>query len=309
MTEPGEQMDQILHALAADENVRIAAISAYDMVCGAKTLHGLSRVATAALGRQLMMTAMMASQLKNEGDRVSTILRGDGPAGNMVCTGAIGPVVKGYTSEPAVELPPTPEGKLDVGGYVGRTGRLTVVRDLPVGDPYVGVCNLISGEIAVDFAQYFTVSEQQPSLVYLGVRIDAASGEVRAASGVLVQPLPGCPDETIDDLQARAEAITTLTHRLDDGQTLETAAADLFSGLDFHVVKRFSPAYRCDCTRERIERALISVGAEELQDMIERDGGAEVKCHFCNAVYEFTATELSDLLRMAQSEDNGQNAT
>lgn len=302
-------MDQILHALAADENVRIAAISAYDMVCGAKTLHSLSRVATAALGRQLMMTAMMASQLKNEGDRVSTILRGDGPAGNMVCTGAMGPVVKGYTSEPTVELPLTPEGKLDVGGYVGHTGQLTVVRDLPVGDPYVGVCNLISGEIAVDFAQYFTVSEQQPSLVYLGVRIDAASGAVRAASGVLVQPLPGCPDETIDELQARAEAITTLTRRLDDGQTLETAVADLFSGLSFHIVERFCPVYRCDCTRERIERALISVGAEELQDMMERDGGAEVKCHFCNAVYKFTATELSNLLRMAQSEDNGQNAT
>ena len=302
-------MDQVIHALAAGENVRIAAISAYDMVSGARALHELSRVATAALGRQLMMTAMMASQLKNEGDRVSTILRGDGPAGNMVCTGAPGPVVKGYTSDPTVELPLTPEGKLDVGGYVGHTGRLTVVRDLPVGDPYVGVCNIVSGEIAVDFAQYFTVSEQQPSLVYLGVRMDATSGEVRAASGVLVQPLPGCPDETIDALQARADAITTLTRRLDDGAAFESVLAELFDGLDFRIVERFTPVYQCDCTRERIERALISVGAEELQDMIERDGGAQVKCHFCNAVYEFTAAELSDLLRMAKSEDNGQNAT
>lgn len=298
-------MDSIVHALAASESVRIAAIDAYDMVCGARALHDLSRVATAALGRQLMMTAIMASQLKNEGDRVSTILRGDGPAGNMVCTGAPGPIVKGYTTDPTVELPLTEEGKLDVGSYVGRTGRLTVVRDLPVGDPYVGVCNLISGEIAVDFAQYFTVSEQQPSLVYLGVRIDAASGDVRAASGVLVQPLPDCPNETIDILQARASEITTLTRRIDDGETLESALAALFDDLDFHIVERFSPVYRCDCTRERIERALISVGADELTDMIERDGGAEVKCHFCNAAYRFTADELSALLCRAKPEDDG----
>lgn len=303
-------MDSLIHALCASKSVRVATVSARNMVSEAKELHGLSRVATAALGRQLMMTVMMASQLKNDGDRVSTIIRGDGPAGNLVCTGAPGPVVKGYATNPDVELPPTEEGKLDVGGYVGRTGRLTVMRDLPVGDPYVGVSNLVSGEIAVDFAQYFTVSEQQPSLVYLGVRMDGDSGAVRSAAGVLVQPLPGCPDEVIDSLQARADAITTLAMRLDEGEPLEAATATLFEGLSFEVVERFTPVYHCDCTRERIERALISVGAQELQDMIECDGGAEVKCHFCNAAYGFTAAELAELLRQASNtEEYGKDAT
>lgn len=302
-------MDSILHALCASERVRIAAISACDMVTEARTLHGLSRVATAALGRQLMMTAMMASQLKNEGDRVSTIIHGDGPAGNMVCTGAPGGMVKGYVSNPGTELPPTAEGKLDVGGYVGHAGRLTVVRDLPVGDPYVGVCNLISGEIAVDFAQYFTVSEQQPSLVYLGVRMEAESGRVRSAAGVLVQPLPDCPDEVIDALQSRADVITTLARRLDEGEAFEPALAALFDGLELSITDRFTPALRCDCTRARIERALLSVGAEELRDMIERDGGAEVKCHFCNAAYRFSAAELAALLEQAKTEEHGKDAT
>lgn len=302
-------MDSILHALCANGRVRAAAISARDMVTQAQALHGLSRVATAALGRQLMMTAMMASQLKNDGDRVSTIIRGDGPAGSMVCTGAPGPVVKGYVANPETELPPTSEGKLDVGGYVGHTGRLTVVRDLPVGEPYVGVCNLVSGEIAVDFAQYFTVSEQQPSLVYLGVRMDAGTGHVRAAAGVLLQPLPDCPDEVLDALQARADEITTLARRLDSGEELEMAFQALLGGIDVSITERFTPVLRCDCTRERIERALLSVGADELRDMIEQDGGAEVKCHFCHTAYRFSAAELTELLRQAQAEEHGQDAT
>jgi len=300
-------MDSVVHALAAGNDVRIAAINGYDMVKEAKDLHALSRVATAALGRQLMMTAIMASQLKNDGDRVSTILRGNGYAGNMVCTGAPGPVVKGYTANPCVELPPTEDGKLDVGGYVGREGQMTVVRDLPVGDPYVGVCNLISGEIAIDFAQYFTVSEQQPSLVYLGVRLEAETGDVRSAAGVLVQPLPGCPEAIIDTLQERANEISTLAKRIDDGEDFEAALTEIFEGLDFEIVNRFTPILRCDCSRNRIERALISVGEQELRDMIDEDGGAQVTCHFCNTVYEFSAEELEKLLACAVSRENEQN--
>lgn len=299
-------MDQIVHALAADDSVRIAAINGGMLVAEAKQLHGLSRVATAALGRQLMMTALMASQLKNDGDHVSTVIRGDGPAGNMVCTGAPGAVVKGYVSNPEIELPPTVDGKLDVGGFVGHSGRLTVVRDLPVGDPYVGVCNLVSGEIAVDFAQYFTVSEQQPSLVYLGVRMDAENGHVRAAAGILVQPLPACPSEVIDAIQGRADAITKLTSRVDGGESFVEILADLFSDIGFTVTERQAPRLLCDCSRDRIEKALISVDRDELQDMILRDGGAEVKCHFCNAEYRFTEEDLKYLLEQASLEANGQ---
>lgn len=301
-------MDELLHAMISGGQARVAAVSGGGLVAEAQKLHGLSRVATAALGRQLMMTAMMASQLKNAGDRVSTILRGDGPAGSLICTGAPGPLVKGYATNPSVELPPTAAGKLDVGGYVGHTGKLTVVRDLPVGDPYVGVCSLVSGEIAEDFAQYFTVSEQQPSLVYLGVRMDAQSGRVRAAGGMLVQSMPGCPDALIDALQARAAGIAALSHLLDEGRPLQAAVEETLAGLDLAVVERFAPALRCDCSRERVERALIAVGAGELRDMIDRDGGAEIKCHFCNTEYRFTAAQLEQLLSQAGEDAHGKEA-
>ena len=216
--------------------------------------------------------------------------------------------MKGYATNPSVELPPTAAGKLDVGGYVGHTGKLTVVRDLPVGDPYVGVCSLVSGEIAEDFAQYFTVSEQQPSLVYLGVRMDAQSSRVRAAGGMLVQPMPGCPDALIDALQARAAGIAALSHLLDEGRPLQAAVEETLAGLDLAVVERFAPALRCDCSRERVERALIAVGAGELRDMIDRDGGAEIKCHFCNTEYRFTAAQLEQLLSQAGEDAHGKEA-
>lgn len=296
-------MDKLIHGLLGDDYVRVFAISAPQMIKDMRQVHGLSRVATAALGRQLMMTALMASDLKNADDKVTTVIKTDGPCRNMICTGAPGPTVKAYTAAPLTELLPNAAGKLDVAGYVGK-GQLTVIRDLPVGDPYVGVCDLVSGEIAMDFAQYYTVSEQQPSLVYLGVRVDCESGEVRAASGLMAQPLPGCPDEVIDTLQSRAEAISHLSLRLDEGETFEAILEDLFTGTGFRTVKTFEPLLRCDCSRERIEKALISVGKEELTDMIEKDGGAEVTCRFCNTAYRFTADDLRHLLDMATATED-----
>lgn len=294
-------MDKLIHGLCAGDTVRIFAVTAPQMIKDLQMLHGLSRVATAALGRQTMMTALMASDLKNEDDKVTTIIKADGPCRNMICTGKPGPFVKAYTAGPKEELLPRADGKLDVAGYVGQ-GQLTVIRDLPVGDPYVGVSDLVSGEIAMDFAQYYTVSEQQPSLVYLGVRVDAASGEVRAAAGLMAQPLPGCPDEVIDTLQERAQEIAKLTYRIDEGEAFDDILEYIFAGLDFRTVKTFEPKLRCDCSRERIEKALISVGRAELTDMIERDGGAEVTCQFCNTAYRFTADELNRLLCMAMED-------
>lgn len=297
--------DQIIHVLCAQDQVQVCAISGAELTAQAREIHGLSRVATAALGRQLMMTSMMGSRLKNENDRVSTIIKGDGYAGSMVCTAMPNGTVKGCVQEPIAELPPTPEGKLDVAGYVGRTGKLTVVRDMGYGDPYVGVCNLVSGEIALDFAQYFTASEQQPSLVYLGVRLEIETGEVRAAGGMLVQPLPGCDEAVIDALTARAAEISTLSAKLDDGMMLTDAVLQLLDGFEPHIVAEYAPEYRCDCSRERIERALISVGAQELTAMIEEDHGAEVGCQFCNKKYRFDEDRLRALLAAAlESEEN-----
>ena len=295
--------DRIIHVLCAQDQVQVCAMTGAELVAEARGIHGLSRVATAALGRQLMMTSMMGSRLKNADDRVSTIIKGDGYAGSMVCTAMPNGTVKGCVQEPIAELPPTPEGKLDVAGYVGHTGKLTVVRDMGYGDPYVGVCNLVSGEIALDFAQYFTASEQQPSLVYLGVRLEIETGAVRAAGGMLVQPLPGCDESVIDALTERAQKIALLSAKLDEGVSLETAVMELLDGFDPRVVAEYTPVYACDCSRERIERALIGVGAEELTAMIEEDHGAEVGCQFCNKKYTFDETELRELLLAARASE------
>ncbi len=293
--------DQIIHALAANDQVRIVAVSGANMIEKARQIHHLSRVCTAALGRQMLMTAMMGSQLKNATDRVSTIIKGDGPAGNMVCTADPDCCVKAYMANPETELAPTEEGKLDVGGLVGHTGKLTVIRDLSMKEPYVGMCNLVSGEIAMDFAEYYTVSEQQPSLVYLGVRVNIEDGTVRAAGGMLVQPLPGCPDETIDRMTALCQAIGRLSSRLDENETLEDILMDVFKEEQLHRTAAFATAYRCDCSRSRIEKALISIGKKDLTEMIEQDGKAEVTCQFCNEVYRFNRAELLNLLQEAES--------
>ena len=243
------------------------------------------------------MVAMMAGQLKNDTDSVSAILSGGGPGGNLVCVGRKGPFVKGCAGDPACELPPKPNGKLDVGGYVGRNGKLTVVRDLSLKEPYVGMCHLVSGEVAEDFAEYFTASEQQPSLVYLGVRLEPLSGQVLGAGGLLIQPLPDCPAEHVDYVMTKAEAIPHLTERLSEGENLRDIVLSLFPDGDVSFTEELHPAYRCDCSRERMERALMSLGREELSEIIEEDGQAELSCHFCNSKYTFTKAELLAILR------------
>ncbi len=291
--------DTLLSAIAFEGMARISAISGKRLVARAQALHELSRTATAALGRQLLMTALMAADLKNASERVSTILKGNGPGGTMICTGDPMLNVKGTTGDESAELPPTPGGKLDVSGYVGKAGRLTVVRDLSLKEPYVGSCALVSGEIAEDFAQYYAVSQQQPSIVYLGVRLHPATGRVRAAGGLLIQPMPGCDDDTLDALQTLAPDAATLAERLDAGEPLQSFLARLFAERSLCIMSERTPRYRCDCSRRRVERALISTGAEELRDMIEKDGGAEVQCHFCNKFYHFSAEELNALLTQA----------
>ena len=289
--------DTILQGLLKNSTIRFAAITDRELVTEAQTIHALSRTATAALGRELLMVAMMAGQLKNDTDSVSAILSGGGPGGNLVCVGRKGPFVKGCAGDPACELPPKPNGKLDVGGYVGQNGKLTVVRDLSLKEPYVGMCHLVSGEVAEDFAEYFTASEQQPSLVYLGVRLEPLSGQVLGAGGLLIQPLPDCPAEHVDYVMTKAEAIPHLTERLSEGEDLRDIVLSLFPEGDVSFTEELYPAYRCDCSRERMERALMSLGREELSEIIEEDGQAELSCHFCNSRYTFTKAELLAILR------------
>ena len=299
-----ERNDRLIQCVAADGMVRIMFIDGTNLVSEAKNLLNLSRVATAALGRQLMMTAIMSTDLKGGHDLVSTILKGDGPAGSMICTGNSRLEIKGSVLNPEVELPVNEIGKLDVGGFVGHSGKLSVVSDLGLKDPYVGVSNLVSGEIAIDFANYYAASLQRPALVYLGVRVRSQTGEVRAAAGVFAEPLPGCPDEVIDKLQAKSEDIARFSERLDAGETPEQLLESAFGEFGLVYVGEREPFYRCDCSRERIERALISTGHEELAAMIEEDHGAEVTCRFCDKIYQFTEEDLRSLQKTATSRDD-----
>ena len=297
--------DLIIHGMLFDQTLRFAAIDGTQLVRDAQKTHSLSRVATAALGRQLLMTSITATLEKNEQDTVSTILAGNGPAGNLVCVGRNGGLVKGYAANPNIELPLREDGKLDVRGYVGTSGKLTLIRDLGLKEPYVGMCNLISGEIAEDFAQYFTASEQQPSIVYLGVHENASDGFVTGAGGLLIQTMPNCPEESVERVMRIADRIPSLGTRLAEGETLESIVNDLFSELDAVITNRFYPAFFCDCSRERLERALISIGKKELTELIEQDGQAELTCQFCGKAYHFDRAALETLLKEAT--DNGGN--
>ena len=299
-----ERNDRLIQCVAAQGMVRIAFIDGTRMVSEARTLLNLSRVATAALGRQLMMTAIMSADLKGERDLVSTILKGDGPAGSMICTGNSRLEIKGTVSNPDVELPPNELGKLDVGGFVGRNGKLSVVSDLGLKEPYVGLSNLVSGEVAMDFANYYAASLQRPVLVYLGVRVRTDSGDVRAAAGVFAEPLPGCPEEVIDSLQAKSVDIAQFSERLDAGETPEELLESAFGEFELVYAGERTPLYRCDCSRERIERALISTGHTELSEMIEEDHGAEVTCRFCDKIYAFTEEDLRALLNAASQRED-----
>ena len=294
-----EHKDRLIQCVAADGMVRIAFIDGTNLVQEAKTLLKLSRVATAALGRQLMMTAIMSADLKGEHDLVSTILKGDGPAGSMICTGNSRLEVKGSVTNPDVELPINELGKLDVGGFVGRSGKLSVVSDLGLKEPYVGLSNIVSGEVAMDFANYYAASLQRPALVYLGVRVRSETGDVRAAAGVFAEPLPGCPEDVIDRLQAKSSEIAQFSERLDAGETPQELLESALGEFGLVYASEREPLYHCDCSRERIERALISTGAVELGDMIDEDHGAEVTCRFCDKVYTFTEEELRALLKAA----------
>ncbi len=294
--------DKMLRGVLMGRTARFTAISAKGLVEEARRTHGLSRVCTAALGRALQMTAMLGVKLKNENEKVTAIIKGGGMAGNLVCTANALGQVKGYLENPALELPPTPDGKLDVALAVGWFGELTVVRDLSMKEPYVGRCALVSGELGEDFAHYLTVSEQTPSLVYLGVRVDVETGAVLAAGGLVIEALPGCPEETLAILEQKAEAVRGLTRMLEQGQTLEGALSALFEGCDLEILQGYSPEFHCDCARERLERVLLSLGEAELADMIEKDHGAEMTCRFCNTVYRFDENDLAKLRKEASGE-------
>lgn len=292
--------DIAIRGLLLGQTVNVIAVSGREIVETAREKHNLSRVCTAALGRTLIAVSMMSAKLKSETDNITVTIAGDGPAGNITVVGHMGSIVKGYVTNPDVELPLNAENKLDVGGAVGHNGNIRVIRDYSLKEPYVGSCHLVNGEIAEDFARYFVVSEQQPSLVYLGVRIEPMSGEVRSAAGLIIAPLPNCPDEDLDKLEALSSEISNLSFNMDQGEELEDALNKLFEGFEFEITERLHPAFECDCSREKLEGVLVSLGSDELRDIINTDGHAEIVCRFCDSKYQFDRESLEALLAYAE---------
>lgn len=288
--------DELFRITLRDGQAQAMIATTRELCQEAANLHNTTPVCTAALGRLMTGTAMMGAALKGPEDSVTVTLKGGGPAGTLIAVSRPGEV-KATLDNPRVSLPLTPGGKLDVGGAVGWDGRMSVVRDLGLKEPYIGQVELVSGEIAEDFAMYYAKSEQQPSLVALGVLV--AGDSVLQAGGVLVQTLPGCTEETLSQLELRSQLFSSISQELNYASP-EQLIQDWFRGLDPQILERRPLRYVCGCSRYRMERALISLGKKELDALIREDEGAELTCHFCHNHYHFSTAELTDLVKKAQ---------
>ncbi len=287
--------DRLLKALAKDSGIQITAALTTGMVERARAVHGLSPLATAALGRTLTAAAIMGSQLKVEDGSVTIQIKGDGPLGAIVCVGAADGTARGYLQNPMCELPLKSNGKLDVGGGVGR-GYLMVIKDLRMKDPVTGTVSLVNGEIAEDLTRYFAESEQVPSACALGVLVDT-DRSVKCAGGFLVQLMPGVSDADVDRLEMNLSKLEPVTVMLEKGQTLEEIVKRVLEGFEPEFLSSEQTGYKCACSRSRVERALISMGRDELSKMADEQENSEVTCQFCDKVYNFTREELYGLLK------------
>ena len=292
--------DYMIRATAADGQIRAFAATTKEMVETAKNAHNTSPIATAALGRLMTAAAMMGSDLKGEGELLTLRIEGDGPIGGLLVTADGKGDVKGYAFNPDVMLPPNAQGKLDVGGSLGL-GVLSVIKDIGLKEPYVGQTQLITGEIAEDLTYYFATSEQVPSSVALGVLMNK-DNTVRQAGGFIIQLLPGASDEIIDRLEAKLSGMSSITSLLDAGKTPEEILKDILGEFGLEILKKMPVQFHCDCERSRVEKAIISIGRKEIQDMIDEGKEIEVNCQFCNKHYKFSVDELGEMLKKATRE-------
>ena len=291
-------MDYMIRGTAADDMVRVFAVTTRDTVERARQIHNTSPVATAALGRLLSAGAMMGPMMKGDKDLMTLRIKGDGPIGGITVTADSKGNVKGYPENPNVLIHAKPNGKLDVSGAIGK-GYLTVIRDLGLKEPYVGQVELVSGEIAEDMTYYFTTSEQIPSSVGLGVLLDKTNF-VKQAGGFIVQLMPGVKDEIISVIEKNLSGIKSVTSMLDSGMTPEDIAAFLMNGLDFKILEKTPVGFNCGCSRERMAKAVISLGEKEIQEMIDDGEPIELNCQFCKGSYEFSVDELKEMLKSAK---------
>ena len=290
--------DILLRAIARDAGIQISAAVTTGLVERARQIHNTTPVATAALGRTLTATAIMGSRLKVDDGSVTVQVKGNGPLGAIVCVGDADGFVRGYLQNPSADLPLRPDGKLAVGAGVGR-GYLMVIKDIGLKDPVMGTVALVNGEIAEDLTRYFAESEQVPSACALGVLVDTDC-TVKCAGGWLVQLMPGVKDTDIDRLEANLAKLEPMTTMLDKGMTLEQIVQAVLDGFAVDFLQTDEIGYRCACSREKVERALISMGRDELSKMAQEQETSEVTCQFCDKIYTFTRAELEQLLAHAE---------
>ena len=286
-------MDRIIRATAGNSMIKMAVVSARDMVQRARDIHGCSPTASAALGRSLCAASLMGEMMKEEEASLTIRINGGGPIGSIVAVSDSGGNVRGYVENPAVDLPLRSDGKLDVGGAVGRSGMLTVSRDIGLKEPYIGSTELVSGEIAEDISVYLLESEQVPSACALGVLVDTDLS-IKAAGGFIVQLMPGADSELIEKLEENIFMMDQLTTILsEDGD--EAIFQQVLKGFEYHILDQAPVEYRCYCSRERVEAALGCIQQEELEDMVAAGEDISVSCQFCDKTYSFSPEELKSL--------------
>ncbi|MBB1533522.1 MAG: Hsp33 family molecular chaperone HslO [Mogibacterium sp.] len=289
-----DNKDYIVRASLANDSVRAFAISSTHLVAEARERHRTLPVVTAALGRLLSAGAIMGSMMKGDKDIVTISLKGDGPAGYITVTADSHGHVKGFPGNPNVDIPRKYAGKLDVGAAVGR-GLLTVSYDLGLKEPYSGQVEIQTGEVAEDLAYYFTVSEQLPSAVGLGVMVDTDSS-VKHAGGFIVQLLPDAPEDVIELLEKKLANLEPVTTMMEQGMTPEEMLLHIFEGVDIEFTERHDVKFYCDCSKEKVKRALAAISDKDLQDIVNDDEDIEVKCYFCNTTYKFSIADIKDIL-------------
>lgn len=289
--------DYIVRATAADSQIRVFAATTAEMVETARQHHNTSPVATAALGRLLTAGAMMGSMMKNDSDVLTLQIRGDGPLRGITVTADSRANVKGYVNNPDVMLP-AKNGKLDVGGAVG-IGLLQVIKDMGLKEPYVGQTILVSSEIAEDLTYYFANSEQVPSSVGLGVLMNH-DNTVRCAGGFIIQLMPFASEDTISRLEQSLKDVTSVTELLDKGYTPEQLLQELVGDLGLEIADTVPTRFYCDCSKEKVEKVVASIGKKDLQEMIDDGEDIEVKCHFCDAAYNYTIEELKEIMKRSK---------
>lgn len=288
-------MDKLVKAVAMDGEIRIIGAITTDLVNEGVKIHNCSATAAAALGRMLTAGVLMGTMLKTDKDTLTIKMQGGGEAKGLVVTAYADGHVKGYIGNPYVDLPANDKGKLDVGGAIGKNGMLTVIKDMGLKEPYVGQSPIYSGEIGDDLAYYFTVSEQTPSAVGLGVLVNSDLS-ISAAGGFIIQMMPGANEMTADLVTYRLEEISSITDFISKGMSIEEILEFIFEGMNLKILEEVTPEYKCDCSREKVERALISIGKKDLEELYNDNKTEELKCQFCNKAYNFNHEEIGQLM-------------